>query len=204
MKLSPITQYNFNTCQSACLLMCLRLFYPDFHVTDIQIYDELSRHGVAGDPHNMEYWVDGQLDELPYRVDYDMITRASIEDIICMLSSNSVVVIHTFVTPAGHVVCIDDYSAETDCFHVVDPRAPLEAWSGWWSAELLHAVAVEAYTFEQAKFYYTERHPVHRDSEQAWVHCFSPVEKPPATECTTKVVQKTPDRLCDPTPLVPA
>lgn len=168
-----ISQPDAMTCQSACIGMAV----GNKNVAAIRA--ELDSMGVAGDPAVM-----GNVlrDAIGDRYIYN--GKASLEDMKQWLRNGEFLIIHTFFTPSGHVIALDglkDVAGSDDFFDVKDPWSEFCAstfhydnpsvsfYDGFYSARLIYAAAVKAFTFDQAVSIYKSGE-LDSNAKGAWVH----------------------------------
>jgi len=173
-----VSQPDELTCQSACIAMAVG-------TTDVaKIRRELTQMGVAGDPNVMGVVL---RDYLGNRYRYN--GKASLEDMKRWLRAGEFLIIHAYFTPSGHVIGLDGLSdapgTTADRFDVADPWSEFDGpsfsynnpsvqfYDGYYSARLIYAAAVVAFSFAEARATYASGA---LDSNQpgAWVHRILP------------------------------
>jgi hypothetical protein len=177
IKAINISQPDAMTCQSACIGMAT----GNSNVAAIR--SELDAQGVAGDPAIMANMLRKRLGD---RYIYN--GKASLEDMKGWLRAGEFLIIHTFLTPSGHVISLDglkDVAGSEDFFDVKDPWSEfgtasfsydnpnVSFYDGFYSARLIYAAAVKAFTFEQAINTYRSGE-LDSNFKGAWVHRCAP------------------------------
>jgi hypothetical protein len=173
IKAINISQPDALTCQSACIGMAT----GDNNIAGIRA--ELDSMGTAGDPAVMGNILRERLGD---RYIYN--GKASLEDMKKWLKAGEFLIIHTFLTPSGHVIAEDglkDVLGPEDFFDVKDPWSEFNAatfsysnpnvsfYDGFYSARLIYAAAVRAFNFDQAITAYKSG-ALDSNEPGAWVH----------------------------------
>lgn len=178
-----LSQIDGSTCQSACIEMATDR--NDIAGTRARLVDLGGPQG-AGDPAVMGIILRERLGDR-----YVYSGKASINDMIGWLKAGEFLILHTFLTPSGHVIASDgvkDVVGVADFFDIRDPWSEFDATSfsynnpnvnfydGFYSARLIYASAVVAYTFEQAVSAY-QSGAFDPDQPGAWCHRILPAKK---------------------------
>jgi hypothetical protein len=173
IKAINISQPDAMTCQSACIGMATN----NSNVAAIR--SELDAQGVAGDPAVMGNMLRKRLGDR-----YIYSGKASLEDMKGWLRDGEFLIIHTFLTPSGHVISLDglkDVAGSEDFFDAKDPWSEFNTatfsydnpsvsfYDGFYSARLIYAAAVKAFTFDQAINTYRSGE-LDSNFNGAWVH----------------------------------
>lgn len=173
IKAINISQPDALTCQSASIGMATN----NSNVAAIR--DELDNLGVAGDPAVMGIILKKRLGDR-----YIYSGKASLEEMKTWLKAGEFLIIHTFLTPSGHVISLDglkDVVGSEDFFDVKDPwsqfsettfsysNANVSFYDGFYSARLIYAAAVKAFSFDQAFAAYKSG-ALDSNEKGAWVH----------------------------------
>lgn len=177
IKAINLSQPDAMTCQSACIGMATE----DSSVLGIRA--KLDEIGTAGDPAVMGIVLKQKIGD---RYQYN--GKASLEDMKKYLRDGEFLIIHTFFTPSGHVIALDglkDVEGSGDFFDVKDPWSEFDGGSfsynnpavsfydGYYSARLIYAAAVRAFTFDQARQAYASG-ALDSSEKGAWVHRILP------------------------------
>lgn len=173
IKTLNISQPDALTCQSASICMAI----GENNVAAIR--SELDSLGVAGDPAVM-----GQILKKRLGDRYIYNGKASLEDMKGWLKAGEFLIIHTFLTPSGHVISLDglkDVAGSEDFFDAKDPWSEFSTTSfsydnpsvsfydGFYSARLIYAAAVKAFSFNEAVATYKSGE-LDSNFKGAWVH----------------------------------
>jgi hypothetical protein len=178
-----LSQPDGSTCQSACIDMATNR--SDIMATRNRLIALGGPRG-AGDPAVMGIVLKERLGD---RYAYN--GNASINDMIGWLKNGEFLILHTFLTPSGHVIASDgvkDVQGSSDYFDAKDPWSEFDATSfsynkpsinfydGFYSARLIYAVAVAAYSFEEAISTY-QSGAFNPEQGGAWIHRVLPAKK---------------------------
>ena len=177
VKALNLSQPDVVTCQSASLGMATR--NPDIQ----GIRRALLRIGDAGSPAVMSRYVD----QIRPPVRYAYSGNASLEDIYEWLEKGEFLIVHTYLTRSGHVICFDGLRRNADGsidIDVRDPYAEFNAsnwayggsenfYTGYYSDKLMYAAVVAGESSSDARAIY-QRGEINTKLKNAWVHRFLP------------------------------
>jgi hypothetical protein len=177
VKAINLSQPDVVTCQSACLGMAIG------NKDILGIRKALLRIGEAGSPAVMSRYVD----QVRPAVRYAYSGNASLEDIYGWLEKGEFLIVHTYLTGSGHVICFDGLRKNADGSMDIDVRDPYaefkaDKWAysgpenfytGYYSDRLMYAAAVAGQSSSDARAIY-QRREINTKLKNAWVHRFLP------------------------------
>lgn len=173
IKAINLSQPDALTCQSAAIGMAT----GNKDIAGVR--RKLDSMGVAGDPAVMGHLLREKLGDR-----YIYSGKASLEDMKTWLKAGEFLIIHTFLTPSGHVISLDglkDVVGSEDFFDVKDSWSEFSTatfsynnpnvsfYDGFYSARLIYAAAVKAFSFDQAIAAYKSG-ALDSNEKGAWVH----------------------------------